>query len=99
LNASSDALADWGEPLPAEERERLLAAAAEAVATRGLQTPALFALEMHRPFGFVASQGALLFGPLFGPLVGIDRVHCFARLLAEPGTIDELIARIEGTVA
>lgn len=96
---SSDALADWGEPMPHEERDRLLSAAAAAVASRGLQTPAVFALEMHRPFGFLASQGALLFGPLFGPLVGIDRVHRFARLLAEPGAIDDLIARIEGTVA
>ena len=85
----------WDEPLPAEEREAVLARVAEAIARRGLETPARFFLEIHRPASFLASQGLILLGPLVGPLVGIDRLQTAARLLREPGAIEELIGRIE----
>jgi len=98
--SSATALADWNEPLPEEERERVLNTVVEAVARRGLQTPAVFALEIHKPLGFLASQGMLVFGPLFfTPLLGVERVQRLARLLGEPGAIEELIRRIEGTVS
>lgn len=85
------------EPLPAEEREHLLDDLAGAVARRGLQTPAILALEMHRPLAFTLSQGLIAFGPLFGPLLGIERMQRAARLLGEPGAVDALIRRIEET--
>lgn len=91
----TEGIALWDEPLTPDERERILDAAAEAVVRRGLQTPALFALEMHRPFGFVASQGLIVLGPLLGPLVGIERLQNAARLLREPGAFDAIITRIE----
>jgi hypothetical protein len=100
LPGAPTALADWGEPLPPEERDRLMDAVAAAVAQRGLQVPAVFALEVHKPLGFVASQTLLVFGPLFfAPLLGIERTQRLARLLAEPGAIEELIRRIEGMAA
>jgi hypothetical protein len=93
----NEAIALWDEPLPKAERDALIEGVADAVARRGLQTPALFALEIHRPVTFVASQALIVLGPLVGPLVGLDRMQNAARLLREPGVIDELIARIEAT--
>ena len=90
-----EGIALWDEPLTPDERERLLDTAAEAVVRRGLQTPALFALEMHRPLGFIASQGLIVLGPLLGPLIGIERMQNAARLLREPDALDAIIARIE----
>jgi len=85
----------WDDPLPESEREQLLNDLANAVARRGLQTPALFALEIHRPLAFTLSQGMIVFGPLFAPLIGMERMERAARLLREPGIIDLLIERIE----
>lgn len=86
---------DWDEPLTPEERETILNEVTEAVARRGLQTPALFALEMHRPFAFTLSQSLILSGPLLAPLLGIERMERAARLLREPGTVELLIERLE----
>ncbi len=88
-------LALWDEPLAPEERETLLARIADAVTRRGLETPALLALEMHRPAAFLASQGLIVFGPLLGPLLGLERMQNVSRLLREPGAVDALIERIE----
>jgi hypothetical protein len=89
----------WDEPLAPEEREALLERIAGAVAARGLETPAVMALEMHRPFAFVASQGLIFFGPLLGPLLGIERMQNVSRLLREPGAVEALIRRIEDRAA
>jgi len=90
---------DWDAPLPPAERDALLDAAAHAVARRSLQTPVLFALEMHRPFGFLAGQTLMVFAPLVGPLLGPERLQTLSRLLQTPGAVDGLIARIEATDA
>jgi len=83
------------DPLPAEERETILNGLAAAVARRGLQTPAILALEMHRPLAFTLSQGMVVFAPLFAPLLGLERMERAARLLQEPDAIDALVERIE----
>ena len=88
-------LALWDEPLPPEEREALIGRIAELVVKRGLEVPAIMALEIHRPVAFVASQGLIVLGPLLGPLLGLERMQNVSRLLREPGAIDALIAHIE----
>jgi hypothetical protein len=85
----------WDEPLSAAEREALLDRLSEAVARRGLETPVLMALEVHRPMAFLASQGLIIAGPLLAPLLGLSRIQDLSRLLREPGAVDALIARIE----
>lgn len=86
----------WNEPLSPEERERLLNTVAAAVQRRGLQTPAVFALEMHRPLGFIASQSLIALTPFLAPVIGLEPMQRLGRLLAEPAAVDALIARIEG---
>ena len=88
-------LALWDEPLSEEERETLLKRIATEVVKRGLEAPAVMALEVHRPLPFLASQSLIVFGPLLGPLVGIERMQNASRLLREPGVIETLIRRIE----
>lgn len=88
---------NWDTPLPPEEREKLLDDFAHAVAKRGLQIPVIFGLEMHRPLAFTASQSIVVFGPMLAPLVGIERLENFSRLLQEPGIVDRIIERIDQT--
>ncbi len=85
----------WDEPLPAVERDALLGAAADAILRRGLAVPAVFALEMNRPLSFLASQSLIGLAPLLAPVLGIERMQRLARLLAEPGSVAELIRRLE----
>jgi hypothetical protein len=93
--ARPDALDRWNEPLAPEERAALLDALAEAVRRRGLRVPTLFFVEVNRPLGFVASQGLIALTPLLAPLLGLDRLQNVGRLLADPATVDELVARLE----
>ncbi len=85
----------WDEPLAPDEREALINRLAKETAGRGLETPTIFFLEMHRPVAFLASQGMIVLGPMLGPLLGIERMQAVSRLLREPGVVDEIIARIE----
>jgi hypothetical protein len=99
MNAPS--LAAWNQPLTAPEREELLDAVAARVHKWRLETPAIFALETHRPLAFVASQGLIGLTPMVGPLMNLllgldpERVQRLSRLLAEPNGVDALIARLE----
>jgi hypothetical protein len=68
---------------------------AEEVVRRGLATPAVFFLELHRPLGFIAGQATLLFSPFLGALFGLQNVRELARLLGDPATVDRLLERIE----
>src|SRR5262249_1550698 len=85
----------WDVPLTEEERERLLDGFVRIVRRWGLETPATFALEMHRPLAFIGSQGLITLTPMLGPLLGLDRMQKLSRLLPAPGAIDALIARLE----
>lgn len=87
----------WDEPLPEVEREKLLDQTVRAIARRGLQTPAILLLEMHKPLAYVASQGIVAAVPLLGPLLGLERMQAVGKLLATAGGMDELIARIEAS--
>lgn len=88
-------LAQWSEPLPEAEREELLESIATQITKRGLSVPAILALEMHRPLAFMLSQSMIALTPLFGPVVGLNRMQRFGRLLGEPGGVEALIRRIE----
>ena len=89
----------WDEPLSPAEREALMERVATEVARRGLETPTILFLEIHRPVAFLASQGMIVLGPMLGPLLGIERMQAVSRLLREPGAVDELITRIEDKAA
>jgi len=91
----NDAVFAWDEALPASERDALIARVAHEVTGRGLQTPVLLLLEIHRPAGFLLSQGLIVLGPILAGLVGLDRVQTLSRFLREPNALDRLIAAIE----
>jgi hypothetical protein len=88
-------MAAWSEPLVGEERDAVVDKIAQAIVGRGLQTPAVFALEMHKPLAFVASQAIVVGTPMLGPLIGLDRMQMLSRLMQQPDGIEVLIRRIE----
>jgi hypothetical protein len=85
-------------PLPPAERDALLDSLADGLKKRGLATPALFALELHRPLGNTLAHGVLGLTPLLAPVLGVQRLQQAAALLAEPGSIDLLLERLSGPI-
>ena len=88
------ALEEFDAPLAPAERNALIEEIAGIAEKRGLQTPLFFALEIHRPLGFVFSQGVLALTPLLGPLIGIERMKKATRLLGDASALDALIERL-----
>ena len=84
-----------GTPLPDAERTAILERLVEGIRARGLQVPALFALELQRPLGNTLAHGLVGLTPLLGPVLGAEKLDVAARLLAEPAALDELISRLE----
>ena len=85
----------WEEPLTPEERTMLIEKWVTAIEKRRLVMPVLFALEMHRPLGFLASQSMIVGAPFVSPLIGLERWQDASRLLGDKKAMDELIQKLE----
>jgi len=85
----------WREPLSEERKQELIEAMARFVVERGLASPAVLFLELHRPLAFVGSQAGIVFSPFLVALFGFQRVDEYTQLMSERENWDRLIERIE----
>jgi len=81
--------------LSPQDRDRMIEELARKIVNKGLETPAILFLEMHKPVAFVASQSLLMAGPFLAPLFGIEGVNRYSRLLGDRDNVELLIRRIE----
>jgi hypothetical protein len=81
--------------LSGESSEQLIEHIAERLDHWGLSLPAILALEILRPFSFIASQGLLLCEPVLGFLYREPRVAEYADLMADRTNVDRLVSRLE----
>ena len=86
---------DWDAPLPDAERDALIEALAQKVHGRGLHTPAILFLEMHRPVAFLAGQSLVLGSGFLAPLFGPQNVQKYSKLIESRANIERLVQRIE----
>ena len=86
---------DWDAELPEEDRDKMIATLADKVQQRGLHTPAILLLEMHKPLAFLAGQTMILGSGFLAPLFGPQNVQKYAKLLESRDNIELLIQRIE----
>ena len=86
---------EWDEDLSDEETERLLDRAAAEIRRRRLETPAIMALELHRPLANVGANALVVFAPFAVPFFGFDGVRDASRLLRKNGNVEKLIQRLE----
>lgn len=82
----------------AAEKE-LIARFAEGVVRRGLTTPAILFLEMHRPLSFVTAQAMTIFGPMATLVLNPKDYEVFGRLIERREAIEEIIRAIEAREA
>ena len=85
----------WDEDLTQEETDRLLDKAAHEIRKRRMETPAILALEMHKPLSGIASHAVVAFSPFMIPFFGYDGVHDMSRLLKDRRNVELLIQRLE----
>jgi hypothetical protein len=77
------------------DRDQLLDRLAAAVTRRRMETPAIVALEMHRPLTFLGSQALVVFTPMLAPAFGLENLQRLQKLLEDRNNLDRLIDRIE----
>lgn len=65
------------------------------IVRRRLATPALLVLEMHRPLNYLSAQMLHVFEPAISVVTDTAGYNRFAHFLAQRGSIDYLVGRIE----
>ncbi len=82
------------ETLSKEEKEAILRIA-ERILKSGLVTPAVFFLELLKPFSLLTSHTLVFFGPIITAFVRQDKYYMVTELLEEPKNVEFLISEIE----
>ncbi|MCB0337511.1 MAG: hypothetical protein KDD62_14440 [Bdellovibrionales bacterium] len=67
----------------------------QGIMTRGLQVPAIFVLELHKPLVRLAHTSVLMSAPLLQFLLGTAKLEVLLTILSSPDHIENLIARLE----
>ncbi len=78
-----------------EAEGRLVERAARWVVEKGLQTPAVFLLEMHKPVAPLGSMMMLGAMPFVGPFVGFNVMERLSLFVEDRANVERLICRIE----
>jgi len=84
------------EPAASEPRDAALRAFVAAVASRELQAPAIFLLEMARPFHLLIQQLLFIADPLLRPWLG-TRLLLWTELLGDTATLERAQELLSGT--
>ncbi len=86
---------DWDEELSDDRRDELVQSLAERAVKHGMTSPAILFLEMHKPFGFLAGQAAILGSGFLGPFVGMKNLQQYSKLVQTRENVERLIVKIE----
>ena len=81
--------------IPDEEQTQILEKVARKVVRRGLTAPAIFFLEMSKPFNFLGSQILIGLEPFIQSLFNIRDYRKFALIIERDSNVERLISLIE----
>lgn len=96
---ASDKQEIWAEELTPEETEALVEKAAQEIHRRGLITPAIMTLEMHKPLAGFIGHASIAAAPFLMPFVGFDFFNNYSRLLSRRENVEKLLRALEGLAA
>lgn len=85
----------WTEKLTADEEDFLIRSLVYEVKRRGLETPVVFAIEMHKPLAGLAETSAIVLTPFLAPFVGISNVQGYGRLFSSRESIEKILLALE----
>jgi hypothetical protein len=69
--------------------------AARWIVSRGLATPAVLFLELHRPLANISSQAMVVGGGVLAPLLGLERFAALREMLADDAAYEAFLRRLE----
>ena len=81
--------------IPDEEQTLILEKVARKIVKRRLTAPAIFFLEMGKPFNFLASQILIGLEPFIRSLFSIRDYRKFALIIERDANVERLISIIE----
>lgn len=84
-----------GPAKPSEQEAALIDRLARAVARRGMETPAIVALECSQNLNFLASQALVFFAPILQLIFNRTEYETVIRFLERRGSIEYITRRIE----
>lgn len=85
----------WQEELPEEEAAALIEKISTKIVDQRMTTPAILALEMHKPLSNVVAHIAVGGVAFIAPVIGIELFNNLTRLLSKRENVDRLILAIE----
>jgi hypothetical protein len=88
---------NWLDPLDPEEEKRVVERVGGYLHRKGMETPGILFLEMHRPFSYIGSHMLTAVAPFVAPILGTEQTMDFSRLMATPGGVERLIQKLEET--
>ena len=68
---------------------------AKKIIDRGFVTPAVFFLELMKPFSLLGSHALVFFGPIITAFMRQDKYYRATELLEDPKNVEFLISEIE----
>ena len=88
---------DWDAPVSDQERDTILGRAASAIRKRGLQTPAIWFLEIHRPLAPLGAQLGIALSPFLGTLLGGGAfdLQKYTKLMQDRANVDRFIKLLD----
>jgi len=82
------------DPLSVIEKE-VITRIARRIIKSGLVTPAVFFLEIVKPFSLLSSHALVFFGPIITAFVNHDKYYRATELLEDPKNVEFLLSEIE----
>jgi hypothetical protein len=88
---------DWDTPLGSDERLALFSHIAGNVVARGMETPVIWFLEIHRPLAPIGAQLGVALSPFIAVWLkdGAFDLQKYVQILRDPANIAQLIQLIE----
>lgn len=75
--------------------DEILNKVASKITALGMETPAIFLLEMSKPINYIGSQFLTFMNPMITSFLDIKSYDTFTELIADRNKLEELICRIE----
>ena len=84
----------WEQEPPEAEVEALIVKAANEIRRRRMETPAILAIEMHKPLANIGAHAMLAFAPFLVPFFGVDNVGAYSAIFRERKNLDRLLDKL-----
>ena len=81
----------WEQELTHEETEAILQKLVTRVSKYKMETPAIFALEAHKPLANLGGNASLVVSPFLIPIFGYDAFNDYSRLLSKRENWERLV--------